>query len=254
MTDLEGNLRGNPLAGSVHLELAGNRYNLPRLDLRSGSARLAASGTFSKTAGNLDWKLDAPNLGEALPQAGGSVALQGNLSGPWQSPHVRAQGNGQSLVYQTYTVATLALNADVDLATQGPILLDVNATNVGMGDRRFETVAVNGRGTRQSHAVTLAVKAQEGSLDLGLAGGLQGGDFQKAVTWNGKIQRLDLRNEQTGTGRSPDRPVSRRAPLELLSRASAGPRATPASAPTASGARPVRGMPRGRSPTSPSPW
>jgi translocation and assembly module TamB len=193
VTDLGGNLRGNPVAGSVHLELAGDRYGLPRLDLRSGSARLAASGSFSKNAGNLDWKLDAPNLGEALPQAGGSVALQGNLSGPWKSPHVRAQGNGQALVYQTYNVATLALNADVDLATRGPILLDVNATNVGMSGQRFETVAVNGRGTRQSHALTLAVRAKEGNLDLGLAGGLQG-----TTTWSGQIQRLDLRNPQTG--------------------------------------------------------
>jgi len=194
VTDLSGNLRGNPVAGAVRLELAGERYVLPRLDLRSGSARLAASGSFTTTAANLDFRLEAPNLGEALPQAGGAVTLQGNLSGPFKSPHVRAQGSGQSLVWQTYNVATLALNADVDLAKQGPITLGLNATKVGVGGRSFDTVALTGRGTQGSHTVTLAVRAPDGSLDLGLAGGLQG-----TTNWSGQIQRLDFKNQQAGT-------------------------------------------------------
>jgi len=194
VTDLAGNLRGNPVAGTVHLGLAGERYNLPRLDLRSGSARLAASGSFTKTAANLDFRLEAPNLGEALPESGGAITMQGNLSGPFKAPHVRAQGNGQSLVWKTYNVATLALNADVDLANQGPIVLDLNATKVGAAGRTFDTVVVTGRGTQGSHTVTLAVRAPDGSLDLGLAGGLQG-----TTAWTGQIQRLDFKNQQTGS-------------------------------------------------------
>jgi translocation and assembly module TamB len=196
VTDLSGNLRGNPVAGAVHLDLAGDRYGLPRLDLRSGSARLAASGSFTKTAANLDFRLDAPNLGEAVPQAGGAITLQGHLSGPFKAPHVRAQGNGQSLVWQTYNVATLALNADVDLANQGPIVLDLNATKVGAGGRSFDSVVLTGRGTQRSHTVTLAVRSPDaslGNLDLGLAGGLQG-----TTNWSGQIQRLDFKNQQTG--------------------------------------------------------
>ncbi|MFY9825366.1 MAG: translocation/assembly module TamB domain-containing protein [Thermoanaerobaculia bacterium] len=194
VTNLNGTLRGNPVAGAVLLGLAGERYNLPRLDLRSGSARLAASGSFTTTAGDLDFRLDAPNLGEALPQAGGAISLQGHLSGPFKAPHVRAQGTGQSLVWQTYNVATLGLNADVDLASQGPINLDLNATKVGAAGRSFDTVVLTGRGTQGSHTVTLAVRAPEGSLDLRLAGGLQG-----TTAWSGQIQRLDFKNQQAGS-------------------------------------------------------
>jgi translocation and assembly module TamB len=194
VTDLAGNLRGNPVAGAVHLDLAGDRYGLPRLDLRSGSARLTAAGSFTKTAGNLDFRLEAPNLAEALPQSGGSFTVLGNLSGPFKAPHVRAQGNGQSLVWKTYNAATLALNADVDLANQGPIVLDLNATKVGVSGRSFDTVVMTGRGTQGSHTVALAVRAPDGSLDLGLAGGLQG-----TTQWSGQIQRLDFKNQQTGS-------------------------------------------------------
>lgn len=193
ITDLGGNLRGNPVAGRVRLELVGNRYRLPRLDLRSGSARLTATGAFTKDAGNLDWRLEAPNLGEALPDAGGSVIAQGNLAGPWKAPHVRAQANGESVVFQTYNVETLALKADVDLASNGPMLIDLDATNVGVGERRFDTVTIDGRGTRRAHEMALAVRAEQGTLDFALAGGLQG-----TTAWSGEIRRLDLHNEQTG--------------------------------------------------------
>lgn len=194
LLNVDGNLRGNPVAGRVRLELAGEHYRLPRLDLRSGSARVTAAGSFTKDVGNLDWKLEAPNLGEALPDAGGAVTAQGHLAGPWKSPRVQAQANGQSIVFRTYNVNTLALVADVDLASNGRIQLDLDATNVGLGERRFDTVNLDGRGTRRAHEVTLAVKAPEGTLGLALAGGLVG-----TTNWDGQIRRLDLANEQTGT-------------------------------------------------------
>jgi translocation and assembly module TamB len=193
LTDLGGNLRGNPVAGRMRLELAGNRYRLPRLDLRSGSARVSAAGAFTEDAANLDWRLEAPNLGEALPAAGGSVIAQGNLAGPWKAPRIRTQASGDSFVFRTYTVQTLTLAADVDLGSNGPVLIDLDATNVGAGERRFDTVTLDGRGTRRAHEVALAVRAEQGSFDLALAGGLQG-----PTAWSGEIRRLDLNNEQTG--------------------------------------------------------
>jgi translocation and assembly module TamB len=193
LLDLDGNLRGNPVAGRVRLEFAGERYRLPRLDLRSGTARVTAAGTFTKDAGNLDWRLEAPNLGQALPDAGGAVTAEGNLNGPWKAPRVRARANGQSITFQTYNAATLTLVADVDLASNGPMVIDLDATNVGLGERRFDTVTLDGRGTRRDHEMTLAVRAPEGTLDLILAGGLAG-----TTNWSGEIRRLDLANEQTG--------------------------------------------------------
>ena len=193
LNDLGGSLRGNPLAGRMRLELAGNRYLLPRLDLRSGTARVTAAGAFTKDAANLDWRLEAPNLGEAVPDAGGSVTAQGNLAGPWKTPRIRAQGNGQSIVFQTYNTEAVTLTADVDLAGDGPMVIDLSATKVGVGARRFDTVTLNGRGTRRAHDLALAVRAEKDSFDLGLAGSLQG-----AKAWSGEIRRLDLRNQQTG--------------------------------------------------------
>lgn len=193
LDDLGGQLRGNPLDGRVHLVLQGKRYELPRLDLRSGSARVTAQGSFTQAAGDLTWKVAAENLSELLADAGGSVGLEGNISGPWKTPRVRATGGASGLSYQTYAVKALDLTADVDLAPGGRIELDLDATQVGLGERRFDTLALDGEGTRQEHTVTLAVTAPEGALNLALAGGLVG-----TTDWAGEIRRLDLANEQTG--------------------------------------------------------
>jgi translocation and assembly module TamB len=193
LSQLSGQLRGNPLDGQVQLELMGDNYRLPRLDLRSGSARLTANGTFSKTAGNLDFAVAAPNLAEALPDAGGSLTAQGHVSGPWKTPHVNAQAAAQSLVYQTYSAASVKLQANVDLAANGPMQINLGAQNVGLNGQTYDTVTLTGQGTRQAHQLALAVKQAADGLDLALAGGLRG-----TTTWSGEIRRLDLRNRQAG--------------------------------------------------------
>jgi translocation and assembly module TamB len=193
VNQLSGQLRGNPLAGTAHLEMAGDSYRLPGLDLRSGTAQVSASGAFTKTAADLDWKLAAPNLAEALPDAAGAVNAQGHLAGPWTAPRVTAQGTATSLVYQTYSAGNVSLQADVDLGSNGPLAVNLKAANVGLNGQKYDTITLTSQGTRPSHSITLAVRQGADGLDLALAGGLRG-----TTTWTGEIRRLDLRNAQTG--------------------------------------------------------
>src|SRR3954468_704359 len=193
LNQLSGQLRGNPLAGTAHLEMAGDRYRLPQLDLRSGTAEVSASGAFTKTAADLDWKLAAPNLAEALPNAAGAVNAQGHLAGPWTAPRVIAQGTATSLVYQTYSAGNVNLQADVDLGSNGPMAVNLKAANVGLNGQKYDTITLTSQGTRPSHTLALAVRQGTDGLDLALAGGLRG-----TTSWTGEIRRLDLRNAQTG--------------------------------------------------------
>ncbi|HEY3571696.1 MAG TPA: translocation/assembly module TamB domain-containing protein [Thermoanaerobaculia bacterium] len=197
LNQVSGQLRGNPLAGTAHLEMAGDRYRLPGLDLRSGTAEVTASGAFTKTAADLDWKLAAPNLAEAVPNTGGAVNAQGHLAGPWKAPRVTAQGSATSLVYQTYSAGNVNLQADVDLGANGPLALNLKAANVGMNGRKYDTVTLTSTGTRSAHSIALAVRQSTGGLDLALAGGLRGATTSTG-TWTGEIRRLDLRDPQTG--------------------------------------------------------
>jgi translocation and assembly module TamB len=201
LTQLSGQLRGNPLAGSLRLELAGEQYGLPQLDLRSGSARLTAKGSFTKAAGNLDFQLAAPNLAEAVPGVAGALDAQGRLAGRWAAPRITAQATGSALAYQTYSAGSLNLKADVDLGANGPLAVDLRAANVGLSGQKFDTVTLTGQGTRSAHQLALSVRQaidtasqQGGTLDLALAGGLRG-----TTAWSGEVRRLDLTTPKTGT-------------------------------------------------------
>ena len=201
LTQLSGQLRGNPLAGSLRLELAGEQYGLPQLDLRSGSARLTAKGSFTKAAGNLDFQLAAPNLAEAVPGGAGALDAQGHLAGRWAAPRITAQATGSALAYQTYSAGSLNLKADVDLGANGPLAVDLRAANVGLSGQKFDTVTLTGQGTRGAHQLALSVRQaidtasqQGGTLDLALAGGLRG-----TTAWSGEIRRLDFNTPKTGT-------------------------------------------------------
>lgn len=200
---VRGTIRDRAIAGHARVELAGDRYRLAGVELRAGSARLTASGTLTAQASDLDWALAAPDLAEILARGGGAFAAHGHLSGPWASPRVRATAEGKALAFGTSGIASVRLAADVDLRSNGRIAIDADAAGVSAGGRRFETVTLDGSGTRATHELALALAAPEGSLALALAGGLAGDG-----TWSGTLRRLDLTNERTGKWR-----LARPAPL-----------------------------------------
>ena len=185
----------------VHLELAGDRYRLPGLDLRSGTARVTAAGAFTKTAGDLDWRLAAPNLAEALPDAGGAVTAQGHLAGPVEDaadprPGARPVDRLSDLQRR-----------DRDPQRRRRPRRQRPARDQPQGrQRRAQRPEVRHRHPQQpGDAAGPPDRPRraggDGTLDLALAGGLQG-----TTAWSGEIRRLDLATSRPATGGSPVRP------------------------------------------------
>ena len=200
LTQLSGQLRGNPLAGSLRLELAGEQYGLPQLDLRSGSARLTARGasprppaTSTSTWRRPTWPRRCRTSPAPSTPRGTSPGAGRRRGSPPRRPAAPSPG-------RPTRPSSLNLKADVDLGANGPLAIDLNAGNVGLSGQKFDTVTLNGQGTRAAHQVTLAVRQaidtaaqQGGTLDLALAGGLRG-----TTAWSGEIRRLDLNTPKTG--------------------------------------------------------
>ncbi|HWM89135.1 MAG TPA: translocation/assembly module TamB domain-containing protein [Thermoanaerobaculia bacterium] len=192
---LGGTLREQPVAAVADLRLAGDRYQLSRLDLTWSDAKLAASGWIGDIL-DLAFDLSAPNLGVAVPQGGGSVVAKGRVSGPMKMPRIQATAEGQGVRVGTTTVSETAVVADVDLSPSGNVVLDVRSTGILSGERRIEELTVRGRGRRSSHEVVLSANNEQGRVDLALAGGLT--NPNSFTDWRGQIRRLDLRSEQVG--------------------------------------------------------
>lgn len=194
-----GTLRGQPVTGSAALQLAGEVYQLSRLDLDWGTIDLAASGRVAPTL-DLAWNVAAPNLGIAVPQGGGSLVAQGRVSGPTATPRIQMNAKAEDLIFGTTRAAAADVTADVNLAPNGNIVLDLQSTGVRSGEQTIKELTVRGRGTRSNHTVTASAvlegNGEDDRVDLALAGGIAG--TTQDISWNGQVQRLDVRSKLIG--------------------------------------------------------
>jgi translocation and assembly module TamB len=197
---LQGTLRGQPVAVTAALRLAGPSYDLSRLDARWGSARLRASGRLGDRF-DLGFDAQAPNLGLVMPAATGSLTAQGHVSGAAKTPRVQASAHGQGLRFGTQSVGDATVHADVDLASSGPFQLDADLHDVNAGGQLISRLTVQTRGTSASHTLALSATGlgdqKNARFDLGLAGGVSG-PLGAQSTWRGQISRLDLRSSPVG--------------------------------------------------------
>jgi translocation and assembly module TamB len=197
---LQGTLRGQPVAVTATVRLAGPSYDLSRLDARWGTARLRASGRLGDRF-DLGFDAQAPNLGLVMPAATGSLTAQGHLSGAAKTPRVQASAHAQGLRLGTQSVGDATLRADVDLASSGPFQLDADLHEVNAGGQLISRLTVQSRGTSASHTLALSATGlgdqKNARFDLGLAGGVSG-PLGAGSTWRGQISRLDLRSSPVG--------------------------------------------------------
>lgn len=202
---LQGQLRGEPVNATASLRLGGAVHTLNRLEARWSTARFSAAGELGDRL-NLNYSLDAPNLGVAVPQGAGAVTAQGRLSGPASALRIETTARGHGLRFGTTSVQDVNAVADVNLAPNGRIVLDVRSTRIQSGENRIEELTVQGNGSRGNHQIVAAANNAQGRVDLALAGGLVGTD-----TWQGQIRRLDLRTD--GDDRIGDWRLAGPAPL-----------------------------------------
>lgn len=188
---LQGQLRGEPVDATASLRLGGAVHTLNRLEARWSTARLSAAGQLGDQL-NLTYSLDAPNLGVVVPQGAGALTAQGRLSGPTSALRIETTARGQGLRFGTTSVQDVNAVADVNLAPNGRIVLDIGANRVQSGENRIEELTVQGNGTRGNHTIVAAANNAQGRVDLALAGGLLNPDD---LTWQGQIRRLDLRTD-----------------------------------------------------------
>lgn len=191
-----GTLRKQELTATAVVDLAGDAIRIGTLDLRSGASRLRASGVVGPRS-DLTFDLDAPNLSALLPDAAGSLKANGRVTGPRDTPRIRATLEGGALASADRRVGRLKGNVDVDLSRDGPLDVSLAAEAISVGPRAFATATVTAKGLRSRHVLTFAAESKDGVKPMSLAAELAGG-LDPESTWNGTLRRLDLRSKEAG--------------------------------------------------------
>jgi len=178
---LRGSLRGYPVTGTGRIDYLDGRWNIAALQLTSGSANFAASGTLLNPW-NVTWQFTAPQLGQLLPGARGQLQAKGTISGSTQQPRLTLDISGNNASWKELRVQSATLVTDIDLSAQHPWLLRMQGTAIRWGDNILaDELQIRGEGSAATHHITLQIERSDGRLSQAADGVYSEG------TWTGTL-------------------------------------------------------------------
>jgi translocation and assembly module TamB len=191
VSKLGGMLRSQPISGLGTVTASTGEYSLQQAWVQWGPNRVDANGAFGRHW-SLDWKLDAPRLAAAMPQASGALRGVGSVQGTPGRLRVIANVTGDSLFVGRVHAGSLRANGDVNLAPGGAVALSATATEVSVGDQAAGHFELTASGTRDQHQIRAAMAGREDSTVAVLAGGYGEG------AWRGQVRSFDSVHPRAG--------------------------------------------------------
>ncbi len=210
---LEGVLRGVPFTARGRLGLPGGDLRLDAIEVRSGSARLDATGTLGETW-DLRWSLDAPDLSQALPGAAGSLVSRGSLRGARERPDADLEVRARDLAWSGHAVRGLEARLQAGLTTGQSFRLEVRGEGLRSGEVALDRLRVEGAGRTSEHRVSAEATGPGAEIRVGLKGGLREGPG-----WRGTLESAEVRAGTWGDWRL-ERPAALDLGREKVSAAS----------------------------------
>lgn len=187
---LSGSFRERQLDLQAVGRLEGAEIELETLNLRSGGTRINATGSAGERMA-LQWDIDSPDLGDLLPDAGGSLSGSGVVEGTVAMPAVRGDLRGDAITYADYRLNQLRLELDVDPANGAPSVLELNLDQLLLAGVEISRLDVRGSGTPSAHTLGLQLLSPEGNAQLNLAGNFLDTRWQGELT-SGELQFRNL--------------------------------------------------------------
>jgi translocation and assembly module TamB len=198
ITELGGKLRDLLLSGSGKVELNDKQILLDKLRLGLGSGKVVVNGSVDPAQQfDFSFAVGSEDLAGLLPKARGDFQVQGTLKGKAQQPDLDLTVDAGDVQYEGYQLKRLRGRVKADLAEHGRIDADLNASGIRVKEQEISSASVQVQGSTEQHTLELAVVGTPGKVQLAAAGGL------KEQTWQGRLTRLSLEQEQFGAWAMP---------------------------------------------------
>lgn len=188
---LKGTLRGYPVRGEGGLRMRGGRLAIEQLRLQSGSARLTLDGRLDERWQG-DWRLQAADLAEVLPEGRGRLSVTGQVRGPRDGPRLTARAEADGLAWRMLSLERLQADLDWALARDARWHLAMTAEELRYGDRRLARLAAGVEGTAADHRLQLTAAREDADLALELRG-----QWREGI-WQGHAERADWHLDPLG--------------------------------------------------------
>lgn len=174
--NIDGRLRGHPVAGSGHLSVDGTTVSARNLRLRSGDNRVEINGDAGDRL-DLSFIVDAPALAAVAPKLDGSLKGEGKLTGSRSQPRVDAKLSGSDLAWRDHRVNALSLDVDAGTSPGYRSRITLDSSGIRAGGARLDRVSLSVDGTPEQHRLVLSASMKAGTLTAEAKGRYRDGDW-----------------------------------------------------------------------------
>ena len=157
-------------------------WQIEQARLSGGKSHIEASGQVGSLF-DLEWRINAPRLGDLVPQASGRIDGSGTLKGKLPEPALNVRASGAGLAFQDYRLGELDVDGVLNLAAGQPSRLKATLADVRVPGVVVMKASVTGAGTIAQHHASLAAETDQGNAEIDVNG-----------RWDGAAWQFDLRH------------------------------------------------------------
>lgn len=194
LDSLQGTLRDKPVTAAGELRLLGRRLQQLSADAALGDNHLHLAAD-ERAGYALQWRLDAADLGQAWPDAGGALHTQGTLDAGRGDLRLQFTLDGKDLVWHRTQVGSLHAQAQVTGPADAHATL--SARELRLAGQHIAAVDAQADGALAKHALTLQLSSDDGNLKLAGNGGYGAG------AWHGLLDQVILSPAGAGDWQAP---------------------------------------------------
>ena len=199
LLELQGQLRGYPLAGQVDVELDNEQLDIKQLNLTSGENSITASGRIEKSW-DITTQATLPDVAALLPGWQGAFSLSGRILGARDQPQMDVSISGEQLTGPSLAIDALSGNARLHWLEAGEQAVAIAISSADLAGQHYDNVSLDFSGSVHRHQLALVADGKETAINLQLDG-----DWLDNA-WQGEIITADWLYPGTGQW-SLQRPV-----------------------------------------------
>ena len=188
ITDLSGTVRGQRAAGHGEIAHRGSDWMFNNVRLQLGATRIELDGRSGASL-DLNFALDAADLGLFSPGARGRLNARGSVHGDLHDPTLLASAQGRDIEWSGVQLGALDASIAFDPHGSGRVDSTLQLQGLKIADHSLEQLTLRLDGATAEHRLALDARAE------GLTLAVRGSAHYASGQWQARIGSAELGNE-----------------------------------------------------------
>lgn len=181
LNGISGAVRGQKASGHASFSHDADNWQFRNVRVQLGATRIEADGRVGADT-DLQFLLDADDLGLLHQGAQGHLNARGSFHGDLKQPVLKATASGSNIKWDTTTLAGIQAQVELDTLGSGRADVDLKLTSLKLANRTLDTLELLTQGTVDSHKVTFKASTPQVQIKAGGTGQFHEGEWKVAFS------------------------------------------------------------------------